>query len=908
VSVQGWIHVPTLTGSSDVTVVFQKLRQGTFNGYTVFTTGSALGFTVTSGSSDVTVTASLGSMPSFFAAVLDRSSSTGTLALYVGSTGTFPTLAVSAQVLLGHRFDLASGSFYLGSGSVAGKLVRAFTGSMDSVSVWGVARTAQQLSGTYNRKVYAQSGLLASWQFNDARPETPSSYASVVRDRSGHRIDGRIQAFFPNALGSGSYVNDVPDPILSLNDAGVVSHIVSAQQSGVLYDRGNPSLIFNLFPECFSSPDPVSANVFSSFALALARHFDRIKLYVNQLPNLRRVSHGDFDQTPDDLLEEAGRFMGWELHGSFANTDALRYFVGRNVGVGPNANASLDVSLSSLKSQLWRRLLLNLPYIYKTKGTAESVQALLRSYGVDTGFVRLKEYARKVESGLNLNRVTSEKSVYATRFSGGGFVSFTYDAPPFVIPQAGLVLIMGDSNSVGQMDTDKLDRGLNAVTAFTGVLNDARYTTARSDPPTFIAVTSSFLAPYGPGGAPGAGVELTMGRDLHRLGMKPYVIKFAVNGASAADYAPTGSYPSTGGNLATRMRAYVTEMMASSSLPLKAVVMSINNDATDTTLTASYSGNMKAIMTDLRTNFGSGIVFVVSQLNVTASVSFGPAIRNAQSALTASDPSIRLVSSDDLAMTSDGLHYAADSYATQGQRFARAVADLLGARPRSVGSAFPQWVGADAGFYGTGTLFPRSWAGQADGDLEYMTVTAGFNDVPISLVSAQGFTLVSQVTSSAVGVNQRIALYSRPVQSGSFVGGRMPTPLVSGTNALNSARIHTFRGPSGTPVVDSVVSGSSMAIGTLFTMPPVTASAANLLVASFIAGSSGNPTNSSSIANASLGDFENGRDSLYPVVTDFQISSLGTGHTTGSGPTSVTTVATPLGSVMAGVSVVLRSS
>jgi len=424
-SVQGWVHVPPMTGSNDVLVVFQKLRQGTSNGYTVFTTGSAIGFQVVSGSTSVTVTGALAAMPSFFAAVIDHTTATGSVSLYVGTTGTFPVLVSSASLLLQSRFDLASGSFYMGSGSVSGKVVRPFTGSLDSVSVWSAARTSQQLSGTYNRKVYAQSDLLASWQFNDASPQTPSTYASVVRDRSGHSLDGRIQSFFSGVLGSGSYVNDVADPILSLDDPNVVSYIVDAQQSGVLYDRSNPSLIFTLFPEAFSGPDPTSQAVFSSFALTLARHFDRIKLYVNQLPNLHRVSFGDFDQAPDGLLEGVGDFLGWKLQGSFANTDALRYFVGRNVRVGPDANASLETRLSEVKSQLWRRVLQNLPYIYKTKGTAESVRALLRSYGADNGFIRLKEYARKDESTLPLTRVTAEKSVYALTFLSGSTVQAT---------------------------------------------------------------------------------------------------------------------------------------------------------------------------------------------------------------------------------------------------------------------------------------------------------------------------------------------------------------------------------------------------------------------------------------------------------------------------------------------------
>ena len=424
VSVQGWLDVPTLTGSNDVQVVFQKQLVGSTDGYTVFVSGSQVYFQVLSGSTTATVSGAMGQMPTFFAGVLDRSASTGTLRMYVGATGSYPTQTDSTSAVFGARFDLASGSFYLGSGSVSSKVVRPFTGSLDDVSVWSSARSLADLTGTYNRKIYAQSGLLAAWRFNEATPNTPSTVAAIVRDASGHRLDGRVQRFFSAALGSGSLANDSPDPILSLDDPNVVYYVVGAQVTGALYDRSNQSLIFNLFPDAFSQGDPTSVDVFKNFALILARHFDRIKLYVNQLANLRRVSYGSHDQSPDELLEEVGRFFGWELQGSFANTDALRYFVGRNVQSGPAGNAGLSTQLSDVKAQFWRRILLNLTYLYKTKGTRESVEALLRLYGVDDGFVRLKEYARKSESRLQLNRVTAEKSVYALQFVSGTSVSF----------------------------------------------------------------------------------------------------------------------------------------------------------------------------------------------------------------------------------------------------------------------------------------------------------------------------------------------------------------------------------------------------------------------------------------------------------------------------------------------------
>lgn len=429
-SITGWVDCPPMTGSGDAQVIFQKLRLGSQDGCSMYLSGSSLYFRVTSGSTDVSVSGGLMGGPTFFAGVLDRTSTTGTVSMYVGSTGTFPSLTDTRTVQVGARFDLQSGSFLIGSGSIPQRTVRPFTGSLDSLSVWCVPQTATSLTSSFNRKVYSQPGLVGTWQFNDASPSTDASYASVVRDRSGHRLDGRIQGFSPSVLGSGSIIQDVPDPILSLSDPDVVSYIVEAQRSGSLYDRDNESLIFRLFPEAFTQADQTSVDVFQNFALTLARHFDRIKAYVTQLPNLRRVTLGSqTDQAPDELLEEVADCFGWKFDGSFASADSMRYFVGRNVLAGTSANDSLAVSLDQIRAQIWRRVLANLAYIYKTKGTAESVQALLRSYGVDSGFVRLKEYARRAEARVPTERVVAERSVYALRISGGSSVTSAAASP-----------------------------------------------------------------------------------------------------------------------------------------------------------------------------------------------------------------------------------------------------------------------------------------------------------------------------------------------------------------------------------------------------------------------------------------------------------------------------------------------
>lgn len=421
-SIQSWIDIPSLTGSDDVYILFQKLQNSTTNGLSVYASGTNLYFLVQSGSNSQTVSASLSSNPLFFSAVLDRSLSTSSISLYTATTGTYPALSDNKSTTFGARFDLESGSFYIGSGSIAGKITRYLTGSIDDLSVWSSAKNLQSLSGTFNRKIFAQPDLIAAWRFNDAKDTTESAYSSVVRDSSGHRLDGRIQNFFSSIRYSGSIAYDYPDPILTFNDSDVVDYIVNAQISGASYDKSNQSLIFNLFPESFSANND-NSDAFKNFALILARHFDRIKLYINQLTNLRKVKYGEFDQAPNELLDEIGKMIGFPLGASFANSDALKYFLSRNVQSGVSGNSTLDKTMSSIKTDFWRRAILNSIYIYKTKGTEESIRAFLKVYGVGNNFIRIKEYAKRSEAQLIDERVASEKSSYAVMFCSGSSIS-----------------------------------------------------------------------------------------------------------------------------------------------------------------------------------------------------------------------------------------------------------------------------------------------------------------------------------------------------------------------------------------------------------------------------------------------------------------------------------------------------
>lgn len=750
-SIQGWIDVPEVNsfdGPSRARVVFQKLASNG-NGLSVFVSSSLLYFQVTSGSTTTTLGTALTEMPMFFAGVIDRTSATGSVKLYAATSGSFPVLSDSASVVFGSRFDLASGSFYMGSGSLTAKNVVDFSGSIDNIAVWSTPRSISQLSQSFNQKVYAQPGLVACWRFNDCTPDATAASAAVVRDASGHRLDGRISNYSQDIRGSGSLITAVADPILTIDDPNVFSYIVDAQASGVLYDRDNQSLIFNLFPGAFNQGDPASTEVFRNFALIMARSFDKIKIAIDQLPNLRRVNYGEHDQAPDELLGEVGRFFGWDPQGSFATADAQRYLGGQNIHVGPAGNISTEQVLSDIKSAFWRRMVQNLLYIYKTKGTRESVEALLRIYGANNGFVRLKEYARKSEGRLPLERVVTEKSTYAMRFVSGAAVSFMRGEASDAVDST-LVALWGQSNAT----TTGLVSALTDsewADAYPAVQMVSRQAPDFSDPPNW-TLADGDLEAITFEAAPRVGLMNSMMRDLDRAAPgKFYLHHMAIYGTSlATHWGVSASFPAAKNLHNVQLDEIEETMAAFNCTRLHIAINQGEGDSLASGSAALWETRATQILTSIRSRFGSDVKATVGLVNSSVNTGSYPhalSVRANQVAFAANVTDVESVSLDTLTLA-DGVHYDANNYIEMGHLYAGKIAEQLGLEIPPEVSFVSEGVGLDVTFTPT-TLAVQSpivthhWDfgdgnTSTDEEPEHTYATAGTYDVVYTGTDALG--------------------------------------------------------------------------------------------------------------------------------------------------------------------------
>ncbi len=433
-SLEFWsVSPPVLTGSNDVMVVAQKVT-GSGEGFTAFFSGSSAFFRVVSGSTTDEISVPfIASAQQYFCFSYDRSGQLPILTAFTGSSTQFPVIVSTVTGSVQGPVAAGTSKFYMGSGSLSGKRVRPLTGSLDDVRVWKKFQTVSELTSSFNARLYSDDDLFGLWRFNESGSNVDEQ-KMIVRDHSGKKLDGRIQNYFTGIRGSGSILPyDSSDLILSIDTPEVYQFVQEMQNSGSEYDKTNDNALTRMFPEQMLLLEEIqNTSVLKNLLFMIGRFFDQFKIRIDQFTHILNTNYGPYDQAPDALLAEIGKFFGWEFTGNFLNADVLQYIVGRQVLKNTAANKELDTKLYQIKNEFWKRTLINLMHLYKTKGTRESVESLLRLYGVNKNFVRLKEYGVQPSVGIGTYRIFSEKSVPVLTFGSGSTRATNYvQSKPF---------------------------------------------------------------------------------------------------------------------------------------------------------------------------------------------------------------------------------------------------------------------------------------------------------------------------------------------------------------------------------------------------------------------------------------------------------------------------------------------
>ena len=119
-----------------------------------------------------------------------------------------------------------------------------------------------------------------------------------------------------------------------------------------------------------------------TFVNMWGEQFDLIRNYIDNYSNFYKRGYGDNDSVPENLLPILSDNLGWELINPFSGSLGDYY----------NQFSGSEASNKKVSENLWKRNLNNLIYIYKTKGTSNSLSALLNCLGYPSELLNVNEF------------------------------------------------------------------------------------------------------------------------------------------------------------------------------------------------------------------------------------------------------------------------------------------------------------------------------------------------------------------------------------------------------------------------------------------------------------------------------------------------------------------------------------
>lgn len=469
-----------------------------------------------------------------------------------------------------------------------------------------------------------------------------------------------------------------------------------------------------------------------------------------------------------------------------------------------------------------------------------------------------------------------------------------YDSESFLV-----FPIIGDSNASGPGVANNSDAALGLVAPFPAVPMDSHIAPGVTDPPVFASLSGA-LQPYTNPNDPSMGIELTMGRALHDIGLHPAMLKKAVSGATlATEFHPDATFPTVGPNLYSMMVSDILDLAAQTGNPVPALTMFLGtNDASTSLMANAYQGNCETLISRLRDDINPDLIIAIIKININSTNPYKAIIAAAQEAIAAADSRVVLVRNDLLTLT-DGFHYGPNALAWLGDATAILIADAMGIARRQVTGA-PVVVGWGSAEHGAGPLAPQSWPGTLVGDIEIMPVATGLAATPQTLPSG-GWAVVSgaSLLSTVFGLDEYAVVYWRP---GSDGGAATSVPA---TNSFEAAKCFTVRGATAIDIAGGGVNNAFDTVPFVASSPGSTA-VPNELILEISCCYSGSGTNGFVSTNAGLTGERLLQSGTYAIGSDYQVIAVTSGIKAAPGAIGAATMTSTNNGISVGFQVALR--
>lgn len=202
-----------------------------------------------------------------------------------------------------------------------------------------------------------------------------------------------------------------PYTLYSISSPTGISWYEGQLSSASLYDKNNMNSLARMMPEFMVNSGYYDS--FEMYANMLGQHFDILWSYANALGDIKTRKESLYEGVAKDLVYHVLKSFGIDVLNGYQAEELWFNELPVNIsGSYTQLGEFPSIASKDINKEVFKRILNNLPYLLKTKGTERGIRALINCYGVPSTVYRIREYSGPYSyKSKNIIRNTKYKKV-----------------------------------------------------------------------------------------------------------------------------------------------------------------------------------------------------------------------------------------------------------------------------------------------------------------------------------------------------------------------------------------------------------------------------------------------------------------------------------------------------------------
>lgn len=253
-----------------------------------------------------------------------------------------------------------------------------------------IAALTTDLNGLAGSAVSSSAAFVANINTNKAKRSALiggfDGYEKYLYYESASYETSSFGEFYPSTWPKSTSTK--PYTLYSYSSSNAQEWFAGVISSASLYDNNNIQSLKQATPAHIV--EDAGNETYTRLVDVMGHYFDAILPYIKQSTFQNNRQESISEGLSKDLLYLIGQNFGFEFENGQSLDELWKY------ALGTDATGSVDTAYETTTELtmkgIWKRLINNLPYLLKTKGTERCIRAIITCFGIPDTMLRIREY------------------------------------------------------------------------------------------------------------------------------------------------------------------------------------------------------------------------------------------------------------------------------------------------------------------------------------------------------------------------------------------------------------------------------------------------------------------------------------------------------------------------------------